>query len=81
MTKILLTVSLVALAAAGCAWIERADEQTISIGTGDLGILAPGLRRAISYPDARAHCAKFGKDAVLLDLKGKTATWRCEAPK
>ena len=79
MTKILLTVSLVALAAAGCAWIERADEQTIS--TGDLGILAPGLRRAISYPDARAHCAKFGKDAVLLDLKGKTATWRCETPK
>jgi len=79
--KTLLTVSLLSFAIAGCAWVEQADEQTIRIGVGDLGTLAPGLRRAISYPDADAHCAKFGKNAVLQDLKGKTAIWRCEAPK
>jgi hypothetical protein len=80
-TKIFLAVSLLALALSGCAWVEQADEKTIIIGIGDLGLIAPGLRRVISYPDARAHCAKFGKEASLFDLKEKTAIWRCEPPK
>jgi len=80
MTKVFLAVSLPALALSGCAGVEQADEKTITIGTGDLGLLAPGLRQFISYLDARAHCAKFGKEASLFDLKEKTAIWRCEPP-
>ncbi|MFT5439413.1 MAG: hypothetical protein ACI9MJ_001276 [Alphaproteobacteria bacterium] len=65
----------------GCAWVEQANEETIRIGIGDLGLIAPGLRQVVSYPDARTHCAKFGKEATLVDLKEKTAIWRCVPPK
>lgn len=66
---------------AGCTWVEQADENTIRIGMGDLGILAPGLRRPVTWPEAREHCAGFGKEATLIDLRGKTAIWRCDPTK
>ena len=80
-TRIFLVSCCLALGLAGCAWVEQANEEMIAIGTGDLGLIAPGLRRPISYPDAEAHCAKLGKEAVLFDLREKNAIWHCTAPK
>ena len=74
-------VFVLVAALSGCAWVEQANEETIRIGIGDLGLIAPGLRQVVSYPEARAHCAKFGKEATLFDLKEKTAIWQCVPPK
>ncbi len=60
-----------------CTWVEKADENFVTIGIGDLGEVVPGLRRIVTYPEARAHCEKFGKDASLYDLKDRNAIWQC----
>lgn len=74
------SIAAILFVLAGCAWVEQADERTITIGVGDVGEIAPGLRRPLSFPEARRHCARFGKEATLIDLREKTATWRCDPP-
>jgi hypothetical protein len=77
MGRALKVLFLASVLAGGCTWVEKSDENFVTIGTGDFGALAPGLRQVVSYPEARAHCAKFDKVAELYDLKGKNAVWQC----
>jgi len=63
----------------GCS-VTRETPDEFQIDTGFIGEIVPGTRSWWGYPQAREHCAKYGRDAELVDYKGSVAVYRCVAP-
>jgi hypothetical protein len=73
--RILAAAIAVSLAAA-CEIVAR-DADGVSVDVGYLGEVAPGTRAWLSWLQANEHCAQFGKEPELIDLKGSVAVYRC----
>jgi len=71
---------LAAGASAACTSVVRQTDDEIRIDVGVIGEIAPGTRAWWGHLEARDHCARNGKDAELVDLRGSVATYRCVAP-
>lgn len=67
--------------AASCTTVKEANPDQISIDTGGVGDIVPGIRAWIAWFEADGHCARQGKDEELADLKGSVVTYRCTAEK
>jgi hypothetical protein len=76
-----LAAALALLLVAGCAEIVAGDPQGVSIDVGYAGEIAPGTRVWLSRLQAHDHCARFGRESQLVDLRGQVAVWRCVAEK
>ena len=76
----LATAAALVFLVSGCAEIVARDTQGVSVDVGYVGELAPGTRYWFSWLQANEHCAQFGKDPKLVDLKGSVAIYRCVDP-
>jgi hypothetical protein len=68
---------LILLSVASCTSIETTSPDEISIDTGDVGNIVPGIRGWMSWFEANEHCSAQSKDAELADLRGTIAVYRC----
>ena len=53
---------------ASCTSVTESRPDQISIDTGDVGDIVPGIRSWMTWFQARDHCAAQGKQAELADL-------------
>ena len=72
-----LAAALLALALAAACEIVARDADGVSVDVGYLGEVAPGTRAWLSWLQANEHCAQFGKEPELVDLRGPVAVYRC----
>lgn len=79
-TAVALLISVVSVSVS-CTSITEAGPERVSVDTGDVGAIVPGVRQWLSWTQANDHCASQGKEPELVDLKGSVVQYRCISKK